>query len=274
MAAGNEPPLLRASQFREGAGDLICLHSGLASFFFSVLPWTFRVRLMSERILIVEDEADVADLIAHHLGKAGFSVEVTADGLSALDLIKSNPPALVVLDLMLPQMSGLDLCRAVKADVRTREIVVLILSARADEIDRVIGFELGADDYVVKPFSPRELVLRIRAIFRRRGTSKDDGERLKVGDLILDCSRHEVKAANRRVECTATEFKLLRILMERHGRVQGRDRLLSDVWGYDSVIDTRTVDTHMRRLRDKLGDCARYIETVRGFGYRLAAPGR
>jgi two-component system phosphate regulon response regulator PhoB len=229
---------------------------------------------MSERILIVEDEADVAELIAHHLGKAGFSVEVTADGLSALNLIKSNPPALVILDLMLPQMSGLDLCRAVKADVRTREVVVLMLSARADEIDRVIGFELGADDYVVKPFSPRELVLRIRAIFRRHGSNKDDGERLKVGDLILDCSRHEVKAANRLVECTATEFKLLRILMERHGRVQGRDRLLSDVWGYDSVIDTRTVDTHMRRLRDKLGDCARYIETVRGFGYRLAIPAR
>jgi two-component system, OmpR family, phosphate regulon response regulator PhoB len=229
---------------------------------------------MSERILIVEDEADVAELIAHHLGKAGFPVEVTPDGLSALDLIKSNPPALVILDLMLPQMSGLDLCRAVKSDVRTREVLVLILSARADEIDRVIGFELGADDYVVKPFSPRELVLRIRAIFRRRGSGKDDSERIKVGELVLDCSRHEVKAANRPVECTATEFKLLRILMERHGRVQGRDRLLSDVWGYDSVIDTRTVDTHMRRLRDKLGDCARYIETVRGFGYRLAIPGR
>ena len=229
---------------------------------------------MSERILIVEDEADVAELVAHHLGKAGFSVEVTADGLSALEMIRSNPPSLVVLDLMLPKMSGLDLCRAVKADVRTREVVVLILSARTDEIDRVIGFELGADDYVIKPFSPRELVLRIQAIFRRRGARGDDAERIKIGELTLDCSRHEVKAANRVIECTATEFKLLRILMERHGRVQGRDRLLSDVWGYDSMIDTRTVDTHMRRLRDKLGDCARYIETVRGFGYRLANPGR
>lgn len=229
---------------------------------------------ISERILIVEDEADVADLIAHHLRKAGFSVEVAVDGLTALNSIKANPPSLIVLDLMLPQMSGLDVCRAVKADARTREIVILILSARTDEIDRVIGFELGADDYVVKPFSPRELVLRIRAIFRRRGSSREDGERLKIGELTLDCSRHEVKAADRIVECTATEFKLLRILMERHGRVQGRDRLLSDVWGYDSVIDTRTVDTHMRRLRDKLGECARYIETVRGFGYRLAVPAR
>ena len=229
---------------------------------------------MSKRILIVEDEADVAELVAHHLGKAGFSVEATEDGLSALEMIRSNPPSLVVLDLMLPKMSGLDLCRAVKADVRTREVVVLILSARTDEIDRVIGFELGADDYVIKPFSPRELVLRIQAIFRRRGARGDEAERIKIGELTLDCSRHEVKAANRVVECTATEFKLLRILMERHGRVQGRDRLLSDVWGYDSVIDTRTVDTHMRRLRDKLGDCARYIETVRGFGYRLAMPGR
>jgi DNA-binding response OmpR family regulator len=229
---------------------------------------------MTERILIVEDEADVAELVSLHLRKAGFSVEVEMDGLSALNAIKANPPSLVVLDLMMPQMSGLDLCRAVKADARTREVVVLILSARTDEIDRVIGFELGADDYVIKPFSPRELVLRIRAIFRRRGSSKEDGERLKVGDLTLDCSRHEVKAAERVIECTATEFKLLRILMERHGRVQGRDRLLSDVWGYDSVIDTRTVDTHMRRLRDKLGDCAGYIETVRGFGYRLAVPAR
>ena len=229
---------------------------------------------MSEQILVVEDEADVADLLAHHLRKAGFSVEVAEDGLVALDSIKASPPALVILDLMLPNLSGLDLCRTIKGDPDTREVIVLILSARTDEIDRVLGFELGADDYVVKPFSPRELVLRVKAILRRHSSYGDGGERLKVGDLVLDCSRHEVKAADRLVECTATEFKLLRILMERQGRVQGRDRLLSDVWGYDSVIDTRTVDTHMRRLRDKLGDCARYIETVRGFGYRLAIPGR
>jgi len=224
---------------------------------------------MSERILIVEDELDVADLLVHHLEKAGFTVDVAEDGLTALNSIRKSPPALIILDLMLPHLSGLDLCRKVKADPQTRDIAVVILSAKSEEIDRLLGFELGADDYVVKPFSPREVVLRIRAILRRR--RREDGEQLKVGDLMLDCSRHEVTVANRLVECTATEFKLLRILMERQGRVQGRDRLLSDVWGYDSMIDTRTVDTHMRRLRDKLGDCARYIETVRGFGYRLAA---
>jgi two-component system, OmpR family, phosphate regulon response regulator PhoB len=227
---------------------------------------------MNERILVVEDELDVADLLAHHLTKAGFTVEAVPDGLAALNSIRNNPPTLIVLDLMLPHLSGLDLCRKIKADGRTREIAVVILSAKTEEIDRVLGFELGADDYVVKPFSPREVVLRIRAILRRR--VGDESDRLKVGELVLDCARHEVRVANRAVECTATEFKLLRILMERQGRVQGRDRLLSDVWGYDSVIDTRTVDTHMRRLRDKLGICGSYIETVRGFGYRLAAPSR
>src|ERR1700733_2135711 len=229
---------------------------------------------MSEKILIVEDEIDVAELLAHNLRGEGFVVEIVNNGRAALATIKNQPPALIVLDLMLPELSGLDLCRMIKSNPGTKNVPIVMLSARIEEIDRVIGFELGADDYVIKPFSPRELVLRIRAIFRRRRSGGDDTERLKVGDLSLDCSRHEVKAANRVVECTATEFKLLRILMERNGRVQGRDRLLSDVWGYDSVIDTRTVDTHMRRLRDKLGDCARYIETVRGFGYRLAVPGR
>jgi two-component system, OmpR family, phosphate regulon response regulator PhoB len=227
---------------------------------------------MSEKILIVEDEVDVAELLAHHLKKAGFVVEMVTNGRVALASIRNQPPTLVVLDLMLPEMSGLDLCRAIRSDPRTKEMAVVMLSARTEEIDRVLGFELGADDYVVKPFSPREFVLRIQAILRRRAASPHDHDCLQVGEILLDRSRHEVKAANRVVECTATEFKLLRLLMEREGRVQGRDRLLSDVWGYDSIIDTRTVDTHMRRLRDKLGSCGRYIETVRGFGYRLAVP--
>ena len=146
-----------------------------------------------------------------------------------------------------------------------------MLSAKTEEIDRVLGFELGADDYVVKPFSPREFVLRIRAILRRRSQG-DEPDLLRAGDLVLDRSRHEVRVADRVIDCTATEFRLLTILMERQGRVQARDRLLTDVWGYDSVIDTRTVDTHMRRLRDKLGSHGRFIETIRGFGYRLAPP--
>jgi two-component system phosphate regulon response regulator PhoB len=225
--------------------------------------------MMSEKILIVEDEIDVAELLGHHLRGEGFSVEIVTNGRTAFAAVKTQPPALIVLDLMLPEISGLDLCRMIKSNPATRNVPIVMLSARIEEIDRVLGFELGADDYVVKPFSPRELVLRIRAILRR--LSQDQQEiLLRVGELVLDRSRHEVRAADRVVDCTATEFKLLAILMERQGRVQERDRLLTDVWGYDSVIDTRTVDTHMRRLRDKLGPYGSYIETIRGFGYRLA----
>jgi two-component system, OmpR family, phosphate regulon response regulator PhoB len=225
----------------------------------------------SDKILIVEDEIDVAELLSHHLRKEGFAVEIVGNGRVALNWLKGERPALIILDLMLPEISGLDLCRIIKSNPGTQGVPILMLSARIEEIDRVLGFELGADDYVVKPFSPRELVLRIRAILRRMSQDREPEEQLlRVGDLVLDRSRHEVRAADRVIDCTATEFKLLAILMEREGRVQERDRLLSDVWGYDSIIDTRTVDTHMRRLRDKLGPHGRYIETVRGFGYRLA----
>jgi two-component system phosphate regulon response regulator PhoB len=225
--------------------------------------------MMSEKIMIVEDEIDVAEMLAHHLRGEGFSVEIFTNGRVSLSAVKSQPPALIVLDLMLPEISGLDLCRMIKSNPGTSSVPIVMLSARIEEIDRVLGFELGADDYVVKPFSPREMVLRIRAILRRLSQDKEQ-VLLRVGELVLDRSRHEVKAAERVIDCTATEFKLLAILMERQGRVQERDRLLTDVWGYDSVIDTRTVDTHMRRLRDKLGPHGSYIETIRGFGYRLA----
>jgi DNA-binding response OmpR family regulator len=233
-----------------------------------------KVSLMADavpNVLVVDDEAQIRRLLRASFELEGFCVSEAANGMEAIRAASTSTADLIILDLALPDFDGAEVLQQLRAWSR---VPVIVLSVRSSEMEKVRLLELGADDYVVKPFSPRELVLRIRAIFRRRGSGKDDGERLKVGELILDCSRHEVKAANRRVECTATEFKLLRILMERHGRVQGRDRLLSDVWGYDSVIDTRTVDTHMRRLRDKLGDCARYIETVRGFGYRLAAPGR
>ena len=224
---------------------------------------------MSDKILIVEDERDVAELLAHHLRKEGFAVAIVGTGRAAFAAVKNESPALIVLDLMLPEISGLDLCRMIKSNPETENVPILMLSARIEEIDRVLGFELGADDYVVKPFSPRELVLRIRAILRRLSQDREQ-VLLRVGELVLDRSRHEVRAANRLIDCTATEFKLLAILMEREGRVQERDRLLTDVWGYDSIIDTRTVDTHMRRLRDKLGPHGSYIETIRGFGYRLA----
>jgi two-component system, OmpR family, phosphate regulon response regulator PhoB len=237
--------------------------------FLEFLRTLFQFAVMSEKILIVEDELDVAELLAHHLRGEGFAVDIVSNGRAALAAVNNQPPALIVLDLMLPEISGLDLCRMIKSNPGTRNLPIVMLSARIEEIDRVLGFELGADDYVVKPFSPRELVLRIRAILRRLSQDKEKAL-LCVGDLVLDRSRHEVRAADRVIDCTATEFKLLAVLMERQGRVQDRDRLLSDVWGYDSVIDTRTVDTHMRRLRDKLGPHGSYIETIRGFGYRLA----
>ena len=182
---------------------------------------------MTEKILIVEDETDVAELLAHHLRSEGFSVEIVNNGRAALAAVRSEPPALIVLDLMLPEISGLDLCRMIKSNPGTNNVPIVMLSARIEEIDRVLGFELGADDYVVKPFSPRELVLRIRAILRRLSQDKEAERCFGWETLVLDRSRHEVKAADRVIDCTATEFKLLAILMERQGRVQERDRLLT-----------------------------------------------
>src|SRR5271165_4678912 len=219
-----------------------------------------------QTIVVAEDDRAVRDLLAHHLQREGFEVVGVPDGQAALRCAR-DAADLLVLDIGLPGVDGYDVARALRREQRC--VPIVMLTGRAEEIDRVLGFELGADDYVCKPFSPRELVLRIRAILRRLSQDREQ-ELLRVGELVLDRSRHEVRAANRVIDCTATEFKLLATLMEREGRVQERDRLLSDVWGYDSVIDTRTVDTHMRRLRDKLGPHGSYIETIRGFGYRLA----
>src|SRR5207245_2053200 len=173
-----------------------------------------------------------------------------------------------ILDLMLPKMPGLEVCKILKTDPATRHIPIIMLTARAEEIDRIVGLEFGADDYVVKPFSPREVVLRIKAILRR-GTAEENAERLSTGPITIDPARHRVSVDGKQVELTSLEFRLLRTLMQRRGRVQERDRLLNDVWGYESVIDTRTVDTHVRRLREKLGKAGDVIETVRGLGYRL-----
>lgn len=224
---------------------------------------------MSDKILIVDDEQDVVDLVAFHLQKAGFQVDTANDGAAALEKVRAKPPGLVVLDLMLPGISGLEICRTLKGSVQTAMIPVIMLTAKAEEIDRVVGFELGADDYVVKPFSPREFVLRVKAVIRRGKSGLEQEEILAAGGVVVNCSQHIVTVGNKQVDCTATEFKLLALLMERRGRVQSRDRLLSDVWGYEAAIDTRTVDTHMRRLREKLGKHSACIETVRGFGYRF-----
>ena len=220
-------------------------------------------------ILIVEDERDVVDLLLLHLRKAGrFIVSTASDGATGLAKARSEQPSFIILDLMLPKMPGLEVCKVLKTDPATRRIPIMMLTAKAEEIDRIVGLEFGADDYVTKPFSPREVVLRIQAILRR-GSTRHDEEQLTAGAITIDPERHEVSVAGRHVNLTSIEFKLLRRLMQRRGRVQPRDRLLNEVWGYESVIDTRTVDTHVRRLREKLGKAGNAVETVRGFGYRL-----
>ena len=220
-------------------------------------------------ILIVEDERDVVDLLTLHLRKSGgFIISTAADGASGLEKARTEKPAFIILDLMLPKMSGLEVCKILKTDPEARHIPIMMLTAKAEEIDRIIGLEFGADDYVTKPFSPREVLLRIKAIMRR-GEVKSEEEPLTAGLITIDPARHQVSVAGKVVHLTSIEFKLLRTLLQRRGRVQARDRLLNDVWGYESIIDTRTVDTHVRRLREKLGKAGSAIETVRGFGYRF-----
>jgi two-component system phosphate regulon response regulator PhoB len=222
----------------------------------------------AKTVLIVEDECDVVDLLALNLHKAGFRTSKAADGAVGLAKARNEKPALIILDLMLPKMPGLEVCKILKSDPDTRQVPIMMLTAKTEEIDRIVGLEFGADDYVTKPFSPREVVLRIRAIMRR-GEIKLEDERLTAGPITIDPARYEVSVSGKQINLTSLEFKLLRMLMQRRGRVQSRDRLLNDVWGYERIIDTRTVDTHVRRLRTKLGKVAPLIESVRGFGYRL-----
>jgi two-component system phosphate regulon response regulator PhoB len=227
------------------------------------------VAASGKKILIVEDESDVVDLLTLNLRKAGgFVISVANDGAAGLEKARAEKPAFIILDLMLPKMSGLELCKILKTNAATRDIPILMLTAKAEEIDRVVGLEYGADDYVTKPFSPREVILRIKAILRR-AAGDANGESFSAGAITIDPARHRVSVAGKRVHLTSIEFKLLRTLLQRRGRVQARDRLLNDVWGYESVIDTRTVDTHVRRLREKLGKAGDAIETIRGFGYRF-----
>lgn len=221
------------------------------------------------KVLIIEDEPDVVEMLKRAFARGGgFAVSSANDGAAGLRKAREEMPKIIILDLMLPRMSGLEICRALKADSLTRDILVLMLTAKAEEVDRIVGFELGADDYVTKPFSPRELVLRTKAILRRADTP-DEGQSFVAGPLTIDAARHRVEVSGRPVHLTMLEFKLLHALMQRRGRTQNRDKLLTDVWGYESAIDTRTVDTHVRRLREKLGKAGAAIETVRGFGYRL-----
>jgi DNA-binding response OmpR family regulator len=226
---------------------------------------------MKTKILIVDDEPDALEVLAFKLKEAGYAPLLAKDGARAIALARDEHPALIVLDLMLPEVDGLEVCKILRRDPGTATIPILMLTARAAEMDRVLGLELGADDYVTKPFSPRELVLRIKKLLARSKAVDDPQPQLRVGELEIDAARHTVRVAGEAVELTATEFKLLELLARRRGRVQTRDRLLQDVWGYENPIDSRTVDTHMRRLREKIGGAADHLETIRGVGYRFKA---
>jgi two-component system phosphate regulon response regulator PhoB len=226
--------------------------------------------IVKAKILVVDDEPEAVELVEFNLKQAGFETMTAADGSEALKKARSALPSLVVLDLMLPEVDGLDVCKMLRRDPATRAIPIIMVTAKAAEIDRILGLELGADDYLTKPFSPRELVLRVRKILDRSSALEEESETLRFDDLLIDNPRHVVSWRKKRIDLTATEFKLLVLLAQRKGRVQTREKLLRDVWEYNSLVDTRTVDTHMRRLREKLGPAAKFLDTVRGIGYRFA----
>ncbi len=223
-------------------------------------------------VLVVEDEDDLRMTVEYNLRKEGYRVRSAATGRAALvQAGLTPPPDLVLLDLMLPDLSGTEVCRRLRQAPATRSTPVVMVTARTEEVDRIVGFEVGADDYVTKPFSVRELMLRVRAVLRRTTGGEPVTGPLVHQDLRLDPEAHEVQVDGVEVELTALEFRLLATLLERRGRVQTRERLLSDVWGYSPDTTTRTVDTHVRRLRAKLGEAGRHVETVRGVGYRIRA---
>ena len=224
---------------------------------------------MKQKILVVDDEPEAVELLEFNLKQAGYVVTTAEDGAEALKKARTQSPDLIVLDVMLPEMDGFEICKALRLDSATRRMPILMLTAKAGEIDRVLGLELGADDYLTKPSSPRELLLRIKKILARGQAEEKPREQMRFGDLVLDVPRHLANWKGKPLDLTATEFKLLTLLAQRAGRVQSRDHLLRDVWEYDSLIDTRTVDTHMRRLREKLGPASKHLDTVRGVGYRF-----
>lgn len=223
----------------------------------------------AERVLVVDDESDIVALVAYHLAKAGFRVSTATSGTDALEQARRELPSLVVLDLMLPGMSGFDVLEAIRRNDSTRQIGVLMLTAKQEEPDRLRGLQLGADDYLTKPFSPAELVLRVQAILRRMGTMPARDDLLRIGDITVNRSAHSVEVSGKAVDLTPTEYRLLILLAERRGRAQARSNLLQVVWDAAPDIQTRTVDMHVQRLRTKLGSAGDLIETIRGFGYRM-----
>ncbi|MDA8527492.1 response regulator transcription factor [Opitutaceae bacterium] len=226
---------------------------------------------LRKKILIVDDEPDVADLVAYNLKTKGFDTETVNDPTHSIGVARTMMPDLVILDVMMPEINGIQICRLLRAEPQLKNVPVIFLTAKVEEDDRVQGLESGADDYICKPFSIKELVLRVQNILRRTSEKEDGvGVTLIVGSIELDVDRYEVKIGGEVIDLTATEFKLLHLLMERRGRVQTREHLLLNVWNYETEIETRTVDTHVRRLREKLGAEAEWIETIRGVGYRMA----
>jgi DNA-binding response OmpR family regulator len=224
---------------------------------------------VTPRVLIVEDDGDIASLISHYVGKAGYQAETVPDGGRALALARANPPDLVILDLMLPGLTGLEICKALRADQRTAAVPVIMVTARGEEAERILGLDSGADDYVVKPFSPHELMARVRALLRRAAPLEITERVLRCGPITVDIDRHTVTDAGEPVRLTAKEFLLLQYFLEHRGRVLSRDRLLSDVWDYQYPGATRTVDVHVRRLREKLPFLEQALVTVQQFGYKL-----
>ena len=225
---------------------------------------------MSQKILIIEDEPDIRKTLEYNISREGYEVTSASSLSEARQSLELSSFSLLLLDLMLPDGSGLDLFRELKQDKSKSSMSVIILTAKDDEVDKVVGFELGADDYVTKPFSVRELILRVKAVLKR-GVSKSDNVEVQrqFGELKIDVDSHEVFVNDEHISLTALEFKLLRQLVDRRGRVQSRDQLLTDVWGYSSDVTTRTVDTHIKRLREKLGDMGKYVQTIRGVGYKF-----
>ena len=224
-------------------------------------------------ILVAEDDRDIASLIAHYAQKAGWHPHIATSGDEALAYARTQPVDIAILDVMLPGISGLEVCRLLRADKATATLPIIIVTARAEETDRIMGLEIGADDYISKPFSPNELMARIRALMRRTKRSEPEETRLSLGSLTVDLSTHTVTDGDREIKLTAKEFMLLRYLLQHRGRVLSRDLLLGDVWGYRYTGGTRTVDVHVRRLREKLPVLVDRLVTVKQFGYKLAHPG-
>ena len=227
---------------------------------------------MRMNILVIEDEPDIRKNLEYNLGREGFKASSVGSLDEANEKLKSKKFDLILLDLMLPDGSGLDLCKKIKSNSETEATPIIILTAKDDEVDKVVGFELGADDYVTKPFSVRELILRVKAILKRSDTKTKEVVEVErqFGDLKIDVDSHEVHVDSQLIELTALEFRLLKELVDKRGRVQSRDQLLSEVWGYNAEVTTRTVDTHIKRLREKLGSMGKYVQTIRGVGYKFS----